>query len=312
MRPRRWTVLVVPHDSETPRQFELGDRSVRVLAGLAGAGALLVLAAAVTLFSPWATPAARLVAQENLKLSAEVDRLDGALAQLGDSISRLAEREEQFRQLAGIDGPLTTSVTLQAPEREPAEFGRASMDNRARPFASFFGNRPEPTNVDVLLQRAAELSTAFAVISDSMADKIEKLRNTPSIMPTRGWLSGAFSRARLHPILHEMRPHEGIDVSAALGSPIVAPAGGIVVKVAREGGYGNVVEVDHGNGIMTRYAHCARIIARVGMRVQRGQMIATVGNTGLSVSAHLHYEIHVNGKPVDPLTYVIPEGEDTR
>ncbi len=126
-------------------------------------------------------------------------------------------------------------------------------------------------------------------------------------MPTRGWLTGAFSASRLHPILHEMRPHAGIDVSAPAGTPIVAPAGGVVVRVAREGGYGNILEIDHGNGILTRYAHCARIVARRGQRVERGQLIATVGNTGLSVGPHLHYEIHVDGKPVDPLTYVIPE-----
>jgi murein DD-endopeptidase MepM/ murein hydrolase activator NlpD len=87
----------------------------------------------------------------------------------------------------------------------------------------------------------------------------------------------------------------------------VAPAAGRVVKSGRDGGYGNVIELDHGNGILTRYAPCSRLVARVGQRVERGQLIANVGSTGLSVGPHLHYEIHVNGNAVDPLTYVIPE-----
>ena len=78
-------------------------------------------------------------------------------------------------------------------------------------------------------------------------------------------------------------------------------------SVCREAGYGNTFEIDHGNGIVTRFAHCSRIIVREGARVTRGQVVATVGNTGLSTGPHLHYEVHVNGKPVDPLKYILPD-----
>jgi murein DD-endopeptidase MepM/ murein hydrolase activator NlpD len=93
-----------------------------------------------------------------------------------------------------------------------------------------------------------------------------------------------------------------------MGAPIVAPAGGVVIRVVKETGYGNVLEIDHGYGITTKYAHCSRIVVRMGQKVKRGQVIANVGNTGLSTGPHLHYEIHVNGKVVDPLTYVLPAG----
>ena len=310
MNQRRWTILVVPHDSDSPRQYELGERGARVLAGLLAGAGLLVASALIVLFSPWATPGARLAARANIRLEQEVTRLDSSLAQLGDSISVLAVREAQFRELAGITS--VDSVRLASSSTPGTANGlpgadRASLTERPRPFAPFFGNRAARPDAIDLLRRAAELSTAFAAVNDSMASRIEKLRNTPSIMPTRGWIAGAFSSSRFHPILHEMRPHEGIDVSAAAGSPIVAPAGGIVTKVDVEGGYGNILEIDHGNGIHTKYAHCARIIVRAGQRVERGQMIATVGNTGLSVGPHLHYEIIVDGKHVDPLKYVLPD-----
>jgi murein DD-endopeptidase MepM/ murein hydrolase activator NlpD len=112
---------------------------------------------------------------------------------------------------------------------------------------------------------------------------------------------------REHPILHLARPHEGIDVSAPAGSPIEAPAAGRVIKTGWESGYGNVVEIDHGYGIVTRFAHAQKVLVRTGQKVDRGERIALVGNTGLATGPHLHYEVHVNGRPVDPLRYVLPD-----
>jgi murein DD-endopeptidase MepM/ murein hydrolase activator NlpD len=311
---RRWTILIVPHDSESPRQFEIGEGKVRAIAGALGASILLVLTAAVMLFSPWATPGARMAARDNLNLKQEIVKLDASLAQLGDSMDVLAAREANFREVAGIT-TFDSALAAANPAPSPAAVNRADMTgSRTKPFTQFFGNKGDRPDPDALIKRAAALSSALANVADSMSARVEKLRNTPSIMPTSGWLSSAFSRSRLHPILHQRRAHEGIDVSAPSGSPIVAPAGGTVVKVGVEGGYGNILEIDHGNGIVTRYAHCSRILVRAGQRVERSQTIAKVGSTGLSVGPHLHYEIIVNGKNVDPLKYVMPAaaavGED--
>jgi murein DD-endopeptidase MepM/ murein hydrolase activator NlpD len=125
-------------------------------------------------------------------------------------------------------------------------------------------------------------------------------------MPTSGWLSSAFSSMRTHPVLHIARPHEGIDVTAPAGTPIEAPATGTVIKAGWENGYGNMVEIDHGYGIITLYAHASRLGVQRGQRVQRGQVIGFVGRSGLAVGPHLHYEVHVNGHPVNPLRYILP------
>src|SRR5574340_235160 len=110
-------------------------------------------------------------------------------------------------------------------------------------------------NVDGLIARSNLLAASFASVSDTLKQNVDKLARIPSIMPTAGWLSSAFSKSRYHPILHYARPHEGIDVSAPMGAPIVAPAAGTVTLVTVERGYGNVLEIDHGNGIVTKYAH---------------------------------------------------------
>jgi len=162
-------------------------------------------------------------------------------------------------------------------------------------------------DANALIRRANLLASSFTAAADSLASHTQRLAATPSIMPTQGWLSSAFSAMREHPILHIARPHEGIDVSAPMGAPIEAPAAGVVRSTGWEAGYGNVVEIDHGFGISTKFAHASRILVHQGQRVQRGDRIALVGNSGLATGPHLHYEVHVNGRPVDPLRYVMPE-----
>src|SRR5437764_630463 len=169
------------------------------------------------------------------------------------------------------------------------------------------GAGPAPPDVDALARRANILVRSLNQAYDSLSHQRERLAATPSIMPTKGWLTSAFMRERIHPILHLARPHEGIDVTAPMGAEIEAPAAGIVTEVRWEEGYGNIVTMDHGFGLVTRFAHCSKILVVRGQRVKRGQKIALVGSTGLSTGPHLHYEVWVNHKPVDPMKYVMPD-----
>jgi len=109
---------------------------------------------------------------------------------------------------------------------------------------------------------------------------------------------------RFHPILKVVRPHEGIDLSARLGTPIFATADGTVLQAGyRAGGFGKKVLLDHGFGYRTLYGHCNEVLVKPGQKVKRGEVIARVGSTGLSKASHLHYEVHVHGRPVDPINY---------
>ncbi|HET8656676.1 MAG TPA: M23 family metallopeptidase [Longimicrobiaceae bacterium] len=116
-------------------------------------------------------------------------------------------------------------------------------------------------------------------------------------------ITSGFSTRRIHPILHRLLPHTGVDYAAAIGTPAHATADGMVVWAARRGGYGNMVEIQHPNGYSTRYAHLSRIASGVvpGRFVRQGEVIGYVGMTGLATGPHLHYEVRRNGRPVDPL-----------
>ena len=219
---------------------------------------------------------------------------------LNDSLGMLEQRDSRFRLLANLE-PID-------PQVRAAGIG-GPRDSR---------NSPEPTGVlieqtdavrvdlDALIRRANLLTRSFSEAADSLSSHTDRLAATPSIMPTKGWLTSAFAAMREHPILHEARPHQGLDITAPAGTPIEAPANGRVTFAGWETGYGNVVLIDHGYGVVTRFAHASRLLVTAGTRVKRGDRIALVGNTGLSTGPHLHYEVLVNGRPVDPLKYILP------
>ncbi len=124
-------------------------------------------------------------------------------------------------------------------------------------------------------------------------------------------ISSRFNRNRFHPILKVPRPHIGVDYAAGAGTPVMATANGVVTQRGVNGGYGNSVEITHANGFLTRYAHLSGFASgvRSGTRVSQGQVIGYVGMTGLATGPHLHYEMHRNGRAVDPLNIDIPAGD---
>mgnify|MGYP001765247151 CR=1 FL=1 len=310
MDRRDWTLLIIPPKNGKTRELQLPGWSFRAAIYGAVIGGLLVAGAVTVLFTPWGTPGARVVARQNAALHAEIAAVEARFKVLEDTIALIAKREEQMRQLAGLPVEATPARDAAPAEVALATASLTDLDGavpvRRRPFLGRLGWSARP-DVDGLIARASNLARSFDGISDTLQRNYDKFANTPSILPTAGWLSSQFTKSRFHPILHENRPHEGIDVTAPVGTPIVAPATGTVVFAGNDKGYGLSVEIDHGNGIRTRFAHCSRLAVRAGQRVTRNQLIAAVGQTGLATAPHLHYEIHVNGKPVDPLTYVLPD-----
>ena len=123
---------------------------------------------------------------------------------------------------------------------------------------------------------------------------------TPSMWPIAGWISSGFGNRR-DPFSGETAFHPGLDISADHGAPVHAPADGVVESAAYNGNYGNLITLDHGFGLLTRYGHLSRYAVYVGQQIRRGDVIGYVGSTGRSTSPHLHYEVFVNGQLTNPL-----------
>jgi murein DD-endopeptidase MepM/ murein hydrolase activator NlpD len=131
------------------------------------------------------------------------------------------------------------------------------------------------------------------------------------ILPVNGTLTSRFQRSRLHPVLQLFRPHEGIDLSAPVGTPIVAVANGTVTFVGWRLGDGLTVELAHNGGVSTLYAHCRSTRVHVGERVRAGEAIAAVGSSGLATGPHVHFEVHLRGQAIDPLRYLAAARDST-
>ncbi|GAB4024517.1 MAG: hypothetical protein Fur0010_27790 [Bdellovibrio sp.] len=169
-----------------------------------------------------------------------------------------------------------------------------------------------------LASKYAEFDYKFSVVKDYvnnlesqihqldqfLLDRESFVRSTPTLMPTKGWITSYYG-PRLSPTSFRMRMHEGLDIGGRPGTPIMAPADGRIAYSGVKPGFGNFIQIDHGYGVESFFAHNRDLYVKSGQLVRRGDLIASVGNTGASTGPHLHYEIRVNGTPVDPLYYIL-------
>jgi len=160
--------------------------------------------------------------------------------------------------------------------------------------------------LDHLGKQAKIQSISFQELDNFFKNQKSLLSSTPSIWPTRGWVTSGFG-FRKSPFTGLREKHEGWDIAARNGAPVRTTADGVVVVEGREYGYGNLVEIDHGYGLVTRYGHNSKHFVKVGDRVKRGQVVTLVGNTGRSTGPHLHYEVLLNGVPVNPKNYILED-----
>ena len=150
---------------------------------------------------------------------------------------------------------------------------------------------------------AEERVESLAQLLDQLEDKQDKLASSPSVWPSKGWLTSRFG-ARISPFTGRRQMHAGLDIAAASGTPIVAPARGRATFVGTKGPLGRALVIDHGFGVKTMYGHTREIFVKPGETVERGQRIASIGSTGRSTGPHLHYVVEVNGVPRNPLDYI--------
>ena len=158
--------------------------------------------------------------------------------------------------------------------------------------------------VEQLEDAADRQEDGFTTLLKGIETQQDLLASTPAIHPTDGWLTSGFGY-RTSPFTNRKEFHKGVDIAAKKGTPITATANGTVTYTGTKGSMGRVIAVDHGHGIVTRFAHCQKLLAKQGHKVKRGDTIALVGNSGRSTGPHVHYEVHVNGIPVNPKKYML-------
>jgi len=217
--------------------------------------------------------------------------------------SKIVELDDQLKSLNTYDGALRLAVGLDPMPEEVFDVGIGGREN---PYSLNNSLNMTHDKLDVLSRRVSVLRQSLYEAEIRAVENMERLSSIPSISPVPGAIINSRYGMRIHPVYGIEAMHEGIDLAAKEGTPVVASADGIVTFCGTYGGYGLMVEIDHENGLSTRYAHNKMNKVRSGQRVTRGQTIGLVGSTGVTTSVHLHYEVRRDDEAINPMPYVLP------
>lgn len=304
-----WTIQILPGSGGRARSYRIEKRRAKA-AGVAAA-VLVMMASAFVASVLGRQDAAEQLARyraENRQLISSLQAMERRSGQFSQALDDLSVQEQRFRLVAGLPllDPDVYSVGVGGPG------GVAPTNDEFFEIAPDLAREAGDVAVDLeeLLRRADLLGSSLAEAADSVGAQRERYQRIPSIWPViseDSWLSSGFSHNRLHPLLGLRRPHTGVDISADFGTPVIATGAGRVAFAGSKSGYGRLVEIDHGDGYQSRYAHLGRIAVRVGAPVQRGDVLGEVGISGTATGPNLHYEVWVHDRAVNPVNYFLDD-----
>lgn len=281
------TIIIVPHARAKLRKVRVTNLQLGV------ALATFVFLTFAATFVIWAHLNTSLdredlerLRQENVQLRETNQSFEVDIRKLQQQLSDYEDRTRKLAIVAGLEN-LT-------------EGNEAGIGGDPFPEEIFDGT----PDLAALATRAERVGVDLDRIEAQLDEQLRWISATPAIIPVKGLLTSGFGYRR-DPITGRRALHQAIDIAAAPGQPVRASADGVVIRAGRLSGLGNAVYLGHGYGISTRYGHLARIEVKPGQRVKRGDILGRVGNTGRSTGYHLHYEVRVDGKPVNPLAYIL-------
>jgi murein DD-endopeptidase MepM/ murein hydrolase activator NlpD len=325
----RYSIIVVAEETAPVRRFEIRKDLVRRLVWCAGAVALLL----TVLLGDYIR--VRIDQRELGQLRVEVaeqqgqiESFDATLKRVRSTLANIGEFERKVRIIANLPGSAATGgeevaeVGVDSPEPVPrlggselggsevtAPTGAPLQDAPSEPQSRIEVGSDEPLiaalhrSAQQLGEVASSQERSLAEVAGQLESKRAHLAATPAIWPTKGWLTSRFG-TRISPFTNQKQFHAGIDIAGERGTDVIAPAEGKVVFSGTRGPLGKSVIIDHGYGVRTQYGHGDDLYVKTGERVQRGQRIAALGNSGRSTGPHLHYVVEVKGKAVNPLDYI--------
>ena len=292
MGSRRYSLIVADRTSGVVRRFTISLWPT--LAAIAGVFALPVL---VGLGARWsARTEIGDLERTNVALQLENASYRNATGELASQVSSLQKAIDAL----GVQAALDPDASRAMDHLPPIVKSRAMGGAVGAAAAPGLGSMVADTTFGALRDILGAIENRLDLVRNGVERRQALAAATPSIWPVIGWLSSPFGNRR-DPFTGGPDFHPGLDISADYGEPVHATADGIVAVAAQSGNYGNLVEVDHGFGITTRYGHLSRFAVISGQTVHRDDVIGYVGSTGRSTSAHLHYEILLNGKLTNPM-----------
>ena len=291
------TLMLIPSSSGDSRQFRV---SGRLLLGTTIAVVVLILSSIFIYASFFDN---RVDQQELDRLRAENDRLMDRFEKMRID---LAEIQSRYQDLVSKEKTIRVAFDLPEIPSEERELGTGGPISPA--VARMSDNERVAYKTEQEVDRLLVLSSfeleKYHEVEDALQGVKSRLAHTPTIWPTKGWMSRGFGMKH-DPFTGYRQMHRGIDIANHIGTPVIATANGTVKSITQTSGFGKMIALDHGFGLTTIYGHLSEIEVKRGQHVKRGDVIALMGSTGWSTGPHLHYEVRLNGRPVDPMKYIL-------
>jgi murein DD-endopeptidase MepM/ murein hydrolase activator NlpD len=298
MASRRYTIIVADRSSGVVRRATLSLRPV-----LISSGVILALPVLIGIGAAWKAKSDILdLRVSHQALEAENASFRLATDELSTQVTSLEAAIQDLGAKSALDPNLAKTMDkLPALVKARAMGGSTEADRTAQRTLSSLGT-PEDT-FGLLRTLLESLESRLTLVSHNVDRRNALAAATPSIWPSTGWLSSMMGH-RVDPITGADDFHAGLDIAGERGQPVYATAAGTVTHTGFQGGYGNLIVLDHGFGLETRYGHLLNYGVKQGAKVKRGDLIGHVGNTGRSTGYHLHYEVLANGKLLNPLQFL--------
>lgn len=298
---KKLTFLYVP-DNASVRQFMVPRVAFYALGGLFVCG-LALIAFFGSRYLSAAAEGRHLLAMrgENIHLRDQLTDLQEQVAGLRGEMQATVAMHEQFRNIASLDAASIDMNLTGVGGPAPAVSSVEGVSPEVRADLQAVGR-----DVGHLLAQVRAQRASYDEILSALQGKRAVWDHTPSVRPVQySSITGHYGR-RTDPFTGQLAQHRGLDFAARPGTAIRATAAGVVTECTRAGGYGLLIEIDHGYGLVTRYAHCSAIKVKPGDRVSRGDLIGRVGSSGRATGSHVHYEVLKNGIQLDPVNFVLP------
>lgn len=303
MRKKFYTIMVTSDITSKMHRFVISKHLVKTLAIISCcfmASFIFLLYSYISLSKEGSF--LKKLKRETTRQKIELQTYANAVKDLERELSYMERFDKKLRLIASLDKSERVS--------NPGGVGGPSLEDESSSLAPLA--RKEEVEKK-LKQDLAKLSKAITKQGDSLRElegffryQRSLLASSPSIWPAKGWVTSGFGY-RKSPYTGEKEMHNGIDIAGRFGAPVVGAADGIVLYAGGDESYGNVIEIDHGFGMITRYGHNSENLVRIGQRVRKGELIAKMGNTGRSTGPHLHFEVLMNGVPINPNRYILEE-----
>ena len=294
-----YTFIIVPDASSRLRKLKLPARALHALAAIGILSSFVAVGLGFN-YMKIAFKAADYdkLQAENTSLKIQKKNLEVAAVKLGEKLSNIENLFVDIQNLVENDS-LTKRGKLNVPG-----VGGSRVDY---PTAELLGSANLKDGIDLLKDRTTEMESQLTLLQELAQKKASIRRITPTIWPVKGNFTSHFG-SRTDPFNGEATEmHLGVDISALFGTQVHAPADGRIIYAQRKSAYGNLIIIDHGNGLTTRMGHLSRFNVKVGQKVRKNEIVGYVGTSGRSTAPHLHYEVRLNDRPVNPRNY-LPRG----